>query len=432
MDKADPEQDTRAQLARLHAENTALKARLREYEEHFGEPADTFDTKAFLTSRPAEIQWSPEGLLIDWSPEAEQLFGWKREEVLGRPLWEIVIPPGVALEQVRLGIQVTLTGQLASARSSNTTRDGQLIECQWTNTIARDEQGVPHAVLSRIELVEQDELDATLRHSQTFLIALLNNSPSVIFVKDTRGRYVMINQRFLDILGATHEEILGRTDSELFPPDVAAALQNVDTAALTAGEPVQYEEVIPTTEGLRDFFTLKFPVRAPSGKTLGICGITTDVSDRKRAEADRLALQEQIIEAQRDALRELSTPLMPIIDGVLAMPLVGAIDGIRAKEILETLLAGIVREHAHTAILDITGVKIVDTQVANALVGVARAARLLGAKVLLTGISPAVAQTLAALSLDLHDLVTLNTLQSGIAYALRLKREGASPVRRPR
>jgi rsbT co-antagonist protein RsbR len=129
-------------------------------------------------------------------------------------------------------------------------------------------------------------------------------------------------------------------------------------------------------------------------------------------------MQEQIIAAQAAALRELSTPLIPLADGILAMPIVGAIDSMRAQQIMETLLEGIGRQQAEVAILDITGVKVVDTQVADALLRAAQAAKLLGAQVVLTGVGPEIAQTLIQIGANLDGLVTQRNLQNGIAYAL--------------
>jgi len=101
------------------------------------------------------------------------------------------------------------------------------------------------------------------------------------------------------------------------------------------------------------------------------------------------------------------------------MPLIGSIDSARAQQVLETLLEGVVRARARTAIIDITGVPVVDTQVADALLRAARAAGLLGARVVLTGISPEVAQTLVQLGADLSRITTKATLQSAVADALR-------------
>jgi anti-anti-sigma regulatory factor len=101
------------------------------------------------------------------------------------------------------------------------------------------------------------------------------------------------------------------------------------------------------------------------------------------------------------------------------MPLIGTIDSGRAQMVLETLLEGVARYQASLAILDITGVVTVDTQVAQALVGAARAVRLLGAQVMLTGIQPQIAQTLVHLGVDLSGIQTQGSLQAGIAAALR-------------
>jgi rsbT co-antagonist protein RsbR len=99
------------------------------------------------------------------------------------------------------------------------------------------------------------------------------------------------------------------------------------------------------------------------------------------------------------------------------MPLIGSVDSRRAQQVIETLLEGIAGSSARVAILDITGVPVVDTQVANALIRAAQAVKLLGAQVVLTGIRPEVAQTPVGLGTDLSGVVTRSSLQSGIAYA---------------
>jgi rsbT co-antagonist protein RsbR len=262
--------------------------------------------------------------------------------------------------------------------------------------------------------------DQVLRESHRLLLALVENSPNVMFIKDLQGRYVFVNRRFAEVTQRPADQVLGFTDEALFPEEISRDLRARDETVHASGQQIEFEERVPSPDGEeRVYLTVKFPLFGPDGAVIGTSGVATDITERKRAEAAQLELQQQVIEAQRAALRELSTPLVPIADGVLAMPLVGTIDSIRAREIMESLLQGIAGQRARAAILDITGVRVVDTQVADALVSAARAARLLGAEVVLTGISAAVAQTLVALQTDLHDIVTLGTLQSGIAYALR-------------
>jgi anti-anti-sigma factor len=144
-----------------------------------------------------------------------------------------------------------------------------------------------------------------------------------------------------------------------------------------------------------------------------------DISESKQRETERAALHQQVIDAQRDALRELSTPLIPISDEVVILPLIGTIDSQRAQQMMEALLEGVARHQASLVILDITGVSVVDTQVAQAFIQAAQAVRLLGAQVMLTGIQPQIAQTLVHLGADLSGIQTQGSLQAGIAAALQ-------------
>jgi anti-anti-sigma regulatory factor len=120
----------------------------------------------------------------------------------------------------------------------------------------------------------------------------------------------------------------------------------------------------------------------------------------------------------RAVIQELSTPIIPIYSGVLVLPLVGAIDSMRSQEITERLLEEIVRQQADLVIIDITGVSVVDTSVANHLIMTAQAVNLLGSKVVFTGISSTIAQTIVQLGVSLGDVVTLSNLQAGMSYAL--------------
>jgi PAS domain S-box-containing protein len=168
-----------------------------------------------------------------------------------------------------------------------------------------------------------------------------------------------------------------------------------------------------------------FRVSGSDGSLIGQAIILRDATEQIRNEEERALLHEQVIAAQQAALRELSTPIIPLTDDLVAMPLIGAIDSNRAQQVIETLLAGVAASRATTAILDITGVQVVDTQVANALLRAAQAVKLLGARVVLTGIRPEIAQTLVGLGLDLSGIVTRATLQSGIAFALAGRAIGA-------
>lgn len=134
----------------------------------------------------------------------------------------------------------------------------------------------------------------------------------------------------------------------------------------------------------------------------------------------------ELVQMQQERVRELAVPLIPLLDHVVILPLIGTIDPERAQQVMDTLLLGIATHHASIAVIDITGVRMVDTQVIQSLLQVARATRLLGAQVILTGIQPQVAATLVHLGTNLGDIITRSTLQAGITEVLHR----LPPVRR--
>ncbi|MEM8535868.1 MAG: STAS domain-containing protein [Chloroflexota bacterium] len=161
-----------------------------------------------------------------------------------------------------------------------------------------------------------------------------------------------------------------------------------------------------------------FRVQDAAGQSPQLVALLRDLTDQQRLEQERMALKEQVIAAQQSALLELSTPLIPIADQVVVMPIIGVIDTTRAQRMLETLLDGVATLQTSIAILDITGVRIVDTQIANTFVRAAQAVQLLGTRIIITGIRPEVAQTMVQLGVDLQGIITYSTLQAGIAHAL--------------
>ncbi|HEX6293135.1 MAG TPA: STAS domain-containing protein [Herpetosiphonaceae bacterium] len=132
-----------------------------------------------------------------------------------------------------------------------------------------------------------------------------------------------------------------------------------------------------------------------------------------------LIAQTSELERQRALIRELSSPIVPIYHGVLLLPLVGAIDEARAARITEAALESIGRAQAEIMLVDITGVPVVDTLVANHIVGLTQAASLLGAQVVLVGIRAEIAQTIIQLGIDIRGIITFADLQAGMSYALR-------------
>ncbi|HYN85007.1 MAG TPA: STAS domain-containing protein [Pyrinomonadaceae bacterium] len=130
--------------------------------------------------------------------------------------------------------------------------------------------------------------------------------------------------------------------------------------------------------------------------------------------------REEIIRQQRADMMELSTPVIKVWDKILTMPIIGTLDSRRAQVMMESLLQKIVESGSTIAILDITGVRTMDTLVANHLIKTVTAARLMGARCILTGVSPAIAQTMVQLGIDLSQITTRAQMSDGIKLALEM------------
>jgi PAS domain S-box-containing protein len=143
-------------------------------------------------------------------------------------------------------------------------------------------------------LQEHQQVEAALRESQQLLQAILDAAPAYIYLKDKQGQYILVNHYCERILGLSQEQIVGKTDAELWPPEIAGVLQTNDKAALEAEIPLESEEMLPHQDGLQLLMSTKFPLSDATGKVYAVGGISIDITERKRAEAQlQASLQEK-------------------------------------------------------------------------------------------------------------------------------------------
>lgn len=187
---------------------------------------------------------------------------------------------------------------------------------------------------------------------------------------------------------------------------------------------VETHEVVGIVLLLRDVLA-----RSLFGKYKHDFGLLNRVLDAYEPAANRIANtvavgfvqeRERIIRQQQQAIRELSTPVLQVRERLLILPIIGVMDAQRARQLTEQLLRGIRSNRAKVVVIDITGVPTVDSKVANHLVQTVEASRLLGATVIVTGLSSEIAQTLVTIGVDLAKMRTVGDLQGGIEEAERL------------
>ncbi|AFY48435.1 PAS domain S-box [Nostoc sp. PCC 7524] len=146
------------------------------------------------------------------------------------------------------------------------------------------------------DITERKQAETALRASQQQLQAIIDNSPAVIYVKDVQGRHTLVNSEFERITHLTHEQVTNQTNFEVFPPNIAQVFTRNDQNVLSSVTPSQFEEVIELDDGLHTYLTVKFPLCASDGKPYAICGISTDITERKQSQ-EALKDSEQKLQA---------------------------------------------------------------------------------------------------------------------------------------
>jgi PAS domain S-box-containing protein len=165
--------------------------------------------------------------------------------------------------------------------------------------------GVYTAFIFESEIAGRRRAEGAVRESQTLLQAISDHSRAVIYVKDLSGRYLMVNRRFSELFHVSSEAVTGKTDYDLFSREAADAFRAMDERVAAAGVPITEEEVAPQDDGLHTYVSVKAPLLDESGTPYAVFGVSTDVTDRKRAEAALRASEERtrlIVEAALDAV----------------------------------------------------------------------------------------------------------------------------------
>ena len=252
----------------------------------------------------------------------------------------------------------------------------------------------------------------TLGADESFRLLVDSVKDYAIVMLDPEGHVASWNAGAERIKGYTPEEIVGAHFSAFYPPEaIQRGLPEQELAAAAKDGRFEDEGWRVRKDGKRFWASVVFTaLRDKDGALRGFGKVTRDLTERKQTE--------ERIQQQAKEIMELSTPVMQVWQGVVVAPLIGSLDSQRTQQFMERLLNRIVETNSPVALVDIMGVPTIDTQTAQHLIETISAVRLLGAQVVLTGVRPAIAQTLVPLGIDLSNITTRASLAAGLMVAL--------------
>ena len=226
--------------------------------------------------------------LIDVNEAAVDLYGYSREELLALRITDLFADPGDGGRQV-----VDSSGRLHIPLRYHRKKDGAVFPVDISYSFF-ELKGQHLRLAAMRDISERMRTEQELRESRRFLGELIENSGNLIFVKDREGCYTMVNRKWERTTGLLRENVIGRTDAELFAADDAEQFRRHDREVMESGQVVEQEEYLEGAKGRRVFLSIKFPLFDSDGKINGICGMVTDLTERRQTEEERERLREQL------------------------------------------------------------------------------------------------------------------------------------------
>ncbi|MDI3288482.1 PAS domain-containing protein [Polyangium sp. 15x6] len=259
--------------------------------------------------------------------------------------------------------------------------------------------------------IEGDQ--SSVRRREQVLRVVLDNLPILVWATDKEGVCTFADGKGLELSSRRPEDIIGSNALTMYPPEnttgLRLALEGTMTRHVSADNGQYWDN--------RDI-----PVQDDDGNVIGTVGMSLNITELQQAKAE-LEAKLALIERQQEVIRNLETPIIQVWDHVLTLPMVGVVDSRRASRVMDDVLGAVNRTSARFAILDLTGVDVIDTATASHLFSIIGAVRLLGAEGIISGIRPNVAQTMVSMGVDLSSVITLSSLRDALALCMRRMRE---------
>jgi methyl-accepting chemotaxis protein len=287
-------------------------------------------------------------------------------------------------------------------------KNGDAVYIQASYNPILDKDGQPYKVIKIASDVTTLKLETAEAQGKVTAIEL--SQGTIEF--DMDGTIIRANESFLDIIGYSLDEVKGKHHRMFCDDTYSESAEYTDFWATLRSGTFQHGEFKRIGKNGREVILRATynPIFNLKNEPVKVLKIAEDVSKQRRMEGER--------EKQQALIMEMSTPVMQLWDNILLLPVVGLVDSKRVQLIMETALQKILDYQAKLLILDIQGVPAVDSAVANHLIQITKATRLMGCTSIVTGISPDISQALVNLGIDLGDIQTQATLKDGVGFSL--------------
>ena len=373
------------------------------------------------------IEFKPDGTIV----RANDLFlaatGYTLKEIQGQHHRIFMKAEEVAKQQYKDFWSALAAGISQSGQFERVAKGGSTIWLEASYTPVKDASGKTVSVIKFAQNITQARKAALADAAK--LEAIKRSMGVIEFQPD--GTIMSANPAFLKLMGYTEGELAGQqhrvfvTPQERVSAEYASFWQELASGKVKSG---QFHRLAKNGKSI--WLEANYnPVFDLEGRVERVVKFAIDITDKvESARATEIALKqvreaELIREELNLALEEMSTPVMPIWDGILLLPLIGVVDSARTDKVVNKTLERINETRSKVFLLDISGVPAMDTAVANQLLKISKATRLMGCETVISGLSPAIARTMVELGVEVGEVRTTATLQQAFAIALR-KRNG--------
>jgi PAS domain S-box-containing protein len=278
----------------------------------------------------------PNGCLISVSNNWLEIMGYEREDVIGQKLTRFFTPDSKSYAETAVFPEFFKTGFCKDVPYRFVKKNGDVIDVLLSAIGDRDDKGnITRSLAVSIDVTERiraekdlkltkealsrysKDLERQVRKRTREINSILQYTPSIVYIKDTEGRYILVNSRFGELFGVQNNEVRGKTDYDIFPKEAAEQFRNNDLQVLSQRRSCQVEEHVRQKDNIHTYLSVKFPLYDESNDIISVCGISTDITDVKKAQDQLRRLSGSIManqEKERSAIaRELHDELGQVL-----------------------------------------------------------------------------------------------------------------------